>query len=163
MRQWIRHCVFAAGVLVACAAGGGAAPGQTITPIKESVARLYGNIAALTAYLGVCGVSDSENAEGFAAALDSYRQEVTPLLKRLDTVLRGALEREGDTQSDPARMYAAANRAAVKRIEDLRTKHPDQFGLLCGGLLKTARERTAEFAPLRERFPDEMRMIDEWK
>ena len=129
----------------------------------KSVAKIYGNIAALTAYLGTCGEFDANNAADFAAALKSYKAEVTPVLERLDTVLRGDLEREGDTASDPARMYKAANDAAVKRIEQLRDNHPDEFGLLCGGVLKIAQEHRAEFAPLAERFPDEMRMIEAWR
>ena len=163
MRRRFRHSFLAFGILAACTLSAASAPAQEINPLKKSVARVYGNIAALTAYLGVCGISDAKKAESFAAALKSYREEVAPVLERMDTVLRDSLKREGDTASDPARMYAAADNAAVKRIEDLRNKHPDEFGLLCDGILKIARERTAEFAPLAERFPDEMRMIEDWR
>lgn len=163
MGRRIRHCVFAAGVAIACAAGAAAASAQTITPLRESVARLYANITALTVYLDVCGGFDANNRVSFADALASYRQEVAPVLERLDTVLRGSMEQNGETATDPEHLYAAANNAALKRIEDLRDTHPDEFGMLCGGILKIAEERTAEFAPMRERFPEEMQMIEEWR
>jgi len=154
-----------AAALMFAAAGlwSGDARAQAIHPMKETIAKLYGNIVAIITYLDVCRVHGGDMAEDFAGALDSYKQEVAPVLARIDVVLRGVLKSEGDAAADPSRLYAAADEAALGRIRGLQESHPDEFVILCGGLLKIARERRLEFAPLRERFPDEMQALDDWK
>ena len=152
--------------LLLCAATGpmpGDAQAQAIHPMKQTIAKLYGNIVALITYLDVCRVHGGGNAADFAGALDAYKQEVAPVLARIDVVLRGVMKSEGDAAADPTPLYDAADEAALGRIRGLQKSHPDEFTVLCGGLLKIARERRLEFAPLRERFPDEMQALDDWK
>ena len=158
-----RGALAAAMLFVAVGFIPGQAQAQAIHPMKQTIAKLYGNIVALITYLDVCRVHAGDKAADFSGALDSYKQEVAPVLARIDVVLRGVLKSEGNAAPNPTPLYDAADEAALGRIRGLQESHPDEFTLLCGTLLKTARERRLEFAPLRERFPDEMQALDNWK
>ena len=53
--------------------------------------------------------------------------------------------------------------AAKREAERMADTNPSMYLAMCRSLPKAASQRTDLFQPLREKYPDDMRLIDEWR
>jgi hypothetical protein len=111
-------------------------------------------------FASLCGF-DPANADAYDRAAATYYNDIGALLVRIDILLNTEITRAGATPD-----FITSRQ---KQIADTISRQVDQRiganrGLwiaACRDLPDAAEKRTFEFEPLRRRYPDWMRIIDE--
>lgn len=120
-------------------------------------------IVEAVAMLNRCREVDSSNALIYNGLLVTFGLQNTPVIERLDEVLRGEGVRAGHGETYFLSLYSSLRFEAQDEVEEVETKiGPAKFLDRCRILPDQADQHTDMFAPLSDRFPVELRTIDEW-
>jgi hypothetical protein len=128
-----------------------------------SAATILGAIEETVAVVNRCREVDNSNAAIYNGLLVIFGVQNRPVIERLDVVLRGEGVRAGHRETYFLSLYSIIWKGARTEVEDIETKTgPAKFLANCRILPGRADQHTDLFAPLPDRFPNEMHTIDEW-
>jgi hypothetical protein len=129
----------------------------------EAAMCLWGYMTGVDIQIGKCREVDPTNADSYDLASAAYHQDTSALLLRIDMLLSAEVVRAkapADFMTSRQKPLADSLRRLVEqRIAANRGLWIDA----CRDLPDAAAKRIFEFQPLRERYPDWMRLIDDWR
>jgi len=132
-------------------------------PTVEAAMGILGFINAVDIQTEQCRKIDSANAASYDAAYVAYHQDLGDIIVRIDFLLTEEATRIGVREdffiSQMPRFADIARREAKRMAET----NPGTFLAMCRSLPTSAAQRADVFRPLRKKYPDEMRLIDEWR
>jgi hypothetical protein len=124
---------------------------------------LLGAIEQAVATLNRCREVDSSNAVIYNGLLVTFGLQNLPVIERLDDVLRGEGARSGHGETYFLPLYSDTRKQVEQEVEGTEAQvGAARFLADCRGLSDRADQHTDMFAPLSDRFPAEIRTIDEW-
>jgi hypothetical protein len=120
-------------------------------------------IEQAVAMLNRCREVDSSNAVIYNGLLVTFGLQNLPVIERLDEVFRGEGARSGRGETYFLPLYSGIRKQVEQEVEGIEAKAgAARFFDDCRGLSDRADQHTDMFAPLPDRFPVEIRTIDEW-
>ena len=121
-------------------------------------------IVEAVAMLNRCREVDSSNTVIYNGLIVTFGLQNTPVIERLDQVLRGEGVRAGHGETYFLSLYPSTRVEAQEKVEEVEAKVGSaKFLDRCRSLPDQADQQTDMFTPLRDRFPVEMRTIDAWR
>jgi type II secretory pathway pseudopilin PulG len=127
---------------------------------------ILGAMEEVTAFFNRCREVDPTNAEiydglSFQRILD---KDNVAIRERIDMLLREEATRDGLPPTFyRATLYPILKETLQSTTHATEATDPAKFLATCQLQPQMARQHSGYFAPLRQRFPAEMRLIDEWK
>jgi hypothetical protein len=124
---------------------------------------VWGYITGLEIEIAKCREIDPANADSYDVAYGAYQQDVAGLLLRIDILLTSEAKRVGATEDSVAGQQKPLMDAAVRAARQAVEINPAAWLAACRKMTGAVAQHLREFKPLRERFPEDMRLIDEWR
>jgi hypothetical protein len=131
---------------------------------RKAALFLYGALQAGAATLLACREADPPNSTAYLAVTGQLFSENLSTFERINEVLRTEGTRAGLGSAYYLQQYypkAVAMAADMAKRE--RTADPAAFLANCRGLPEAARRHEGYFRPLRDKFPSQMRTLDDWR
>jgi hypothetical protein len=132
-------------------------------PAISAAMGVWGYVEGVDIQIGKCRETDPANTDAYDLAAITYHQDTSALLLRIDMLLTTEVARakapEDFMSSRQKTLAASLRRMVEQRIEANRGLWIDS----CRDLPDAAMKRISEFQPLRERYPEWMRLIDDWR
>jgi hypothetical protein len=131
------------------------------TPAWEAASMVKGVYQSYRDILDICREIDGKNAAAYNDAVIALAMVAAPALAQIDKVLRGEAERA----SKDADWLAEANQDIghiALTAEDER-KYPEKLLANCRIAPEQAKAHIGIFAPLRDQFPKQMHIVEQWR
>jgi hypothetical protein len=132
-------------------------------PAIKAAMGVWGYITAVDLQIAKCRETDSTNSPSYDRAYVTYHQEVTPLLLRIDLLLNSEIARAGASKDLIISRQQPIMDSLKQEVQRAFETNPSMWLAACRELPEAAVHHTFEFQPLSERFPAEMKLIDEWR
>jgi hypothetical protein len=143
-----------------CPIGAGAETNQAAIAAAMGV---WGYITGVDVQIAKCREIDPSNADSYDLAYATYRQDVAELLLRIDVLLSSEVARVGAPKDFITSREQPIQDALAREVRRAVETNPGAWLAACRDLPGAAAKRAYEFQSLRERYPDWMRLIDEWR
>jgi hypothetical protein len=124
---------------------------------------VWGYITGVDVQIAKCREIDPSNAYSYDLAYATYHQDVVDLLLRIDILLSSEVARGGAPKDFITSREQPIQDALAREVRRAVETNPGAWLAACRDLPDAAAKRAYEFQPLRERYPDWMRLIDEWR
>jgi hypothetical protein len=132
-------------------------------PAIAAAMGLWGYITGVDVQIAKCREIDSANADSYDLAYTTYHSDVTPLLLRIDILLTGEMARVGAPKDLISSRQQPIMDSLKRETQRTFEANPTMWLAACRELPTAATNRIYEFQSLRERYPEWMRLVDEWR
>lgn len=130
---------------------------------RDAALYLYGALAVGIATLNACREADPDNMPVYAAVVGQIVSENRATFDRIDVVLEGEATRSGLAATTFLQMYPTIAAAAAEAAKQDRAADLLEFLENCRAMPEAAQHHVGYFQPLRNGYPMQMRLIDEWR
>jgi hypothetical protein len=128
----------------------------------DNAAFVYGTLLSVTTLLAECADYDKQNADRYNNLMLQYIQENNDISNRLVTIMRTETIRSGYSLESLNKTIFDAKNLAAQAVQ--KQSHDDpKFLNTCQAQSEAHNKGLAAYRPLREKYPDQMRVIDQWK
>jgi len=127
----------------------------------DSAAYILGHLEGTIEFLTECADYDKQNADGYADIISRYVKENKNLTDRLMTIMCVEWVRTGHTLEALSKYLSNSKKRGAERARKMRQENPN-FLNRCRAHWEAHKKGLAVYS-LSEKFPDKMRVIDEWK
>jgi hypothetical protein len=124
---------------------------------------LWGYITGVDIQIAKCREIDPSNADAYDLAYAAYHQDIGALLLRIDMLLNTEMARAGAPKDFITNRQRPIQDSLTREIARATETNHGTWLAACRDLPDAATKRIYEFQPLRERCPEWMRLIDEWR
>jgi hypothetical protein len=158
-----RHPILA-GVAVGLAIFGLAMPIQADeldTPAWKAASFINGIYTTYVDTLHICQEIDGKNVAAYNDAIRALATVATPALNQADKVMRGEATRARKDADWLAEAKQDIDQIALATADDFR-KAPEKLLADCRFAPEQAKSRIGIFAPLRDQFPKQMHIVEQW-
>jgi hypothetical protein len=141
------------------------APASATDPSRSAVlaaVKVYGQINGSGLKIARCRETDSTRVDAYDRAYVSYTLSVQPLLARIYVLLKEEAKRFRVAEDQFIRQVTDANDIAKAEVDRQLSINPGAFLQQCRNIAENA-DNLEVVGPIRERLPDEMRLIDGWR
>ena len=128
---------------------------------EVNAAFILGNLDGRTAFLIECADYDRDNADSYADIMSRYVEENKNLADRVMTIMRIEYFRTGRTLEDLSKFLSDGKKRGAEKLRKQRQDDPN-FLNDCRKHLETYKAGLSVYR-LRQKFPVQMRVIDDWK
>jgi len=132
-------------------------------PAIAAAMGLWGYITGVDIQIAKCREIDPANAASYDLAYGIYHQEVGALLLRIDILLNAEVARAGAPKDFITARQRPILEGLGREAQRAVDTNPAMWLAACRDLPEATTKRIYEFGALRERYPDWMRLIDEWR
>ena len=130
-------------------------------PINNA-ARIAGFLYTQTAILAECADYDKQNARSYSNLMSEYIEENKNLTDRIMTIMRTETFRTGHTFEGLSNDLSVVKNRARNDVGKMRRENPN-FLNICRAQEDAHKRGLGNYRPIREKYPDQMRVIDDWK
>lgn len=120
-------------------------------------------VSAIDIQIAKCREIDTANAISYDAAYATYHQDLGDILVRINFLLTEEAGRLGMAADFFTRQLPPFLDAGKREAARMAETNPGMYLAMCRSLPKAASQHTDLFRPLHEKYPDDMRLIDEWR
>jgi hypothetical protein len=131
------------------------------TPAWKAASFVKGIYASYIYILHVCQEIDGKNVDAYNKAIASLAAIANPALNQAEKVMRGEAQRAGKDADWLAEANQENDQIALLTAEGEK-KHPEKLLSDCRFTPEQAKDHVGIFAPLRDQFPRQMHMVEQW-
>jgi hypothetical protein len=124
---------------------------------------IYSTLSLGIATLQACQNADASNEDVYAAVIGKHVAENFPFYGRIDEILKAEAKRHGFAETHYTTSYPKAMAEAKAWVRDNLQNDQAEFLKTCRALPEAQRRHVGYYAPLKDQYPAEMRLIDEWR
>src|SRR5262245_61460415 len=128
----------------------------------DSAAYILGHLEGTIEFLTECADYDKQNADSYADIISRYVKENKNLTDRLMTIVCDEWVRTGHTLEALSTYLSNSKKRTAERARKIRQRDPEKFLNRCRADWEAHKKGLVVYS-LKEKFPDQMRVIDEWK
>jgi hypothetical protein len=112
--------------------------------------------------LHICQEIDGKNVAAYNEAIVALIKIANPALDQIEKVMRGEAERADKDADFLAEANQEIREIALQVAEDDK-KHPEKLLSDCRFVPDQAKAHVGIFAPLRDQFPRQMHVVEQWR
>ena len=132
------------------------------TPAWKAASLVKGIYQSYRNSLDICREIDGKYVAAYNDAVIALAMIAAPALAQIDKVLRGEAERAGKEADWLAEAHQDIDHNALLTAEDER-KYPEKLLANCRIAPEQAKAHIGIFAPLRDQFPKQMHIVEQWR
>jgi hypothetical protein len=146
--------------LIVIAANGNA---KDNTPTVNAAMTVFGYIIGHDATIERCRQVDTHDAPSYDRVYAKYHEDVEDTIIKIRFLLDEEARRSGVSKDFFPSNFEKLTEMARQETQRMAASNPGTFMEICRILPRAVVAGTAPFQPLREKYADEMRLIDGWQ
>ena len=128
----------------------------------EAASSVKGYYESYIDTLHICQEIDGKNVAVYNDAIVALAKIANPALNQIEEVMRGEAERAGKDADFLAEANQEIREIALLTAEDDK-KNPEKLLSDCRFVPDQAKAHVGIFAPLRDQFPRQMHIVEQWR
>jgi hypothetical protein len=133
------------------------------SPAWKAAAAIKGYYETEIATLHLCQEVDGKNVSTYNAAIVVLAKVANPALNQIERVMQEEARRAGKDADFVAEAKEEINEIALLTAGDIQEKGPEKFLADCRFVPEQAKAHVGIFAPLRDQFPRQMHVVEQWR